>query len=563
MHAGGPNSEPSIVNYGLSEQLKSDFDLLREVNDKNGIPKFTSKSVDSLAQHLVCRHYSKLCYELSHLLWSIIFLQSKGHSNASIQQALLNYFWIRQCHSSSTFRTYFEDALSTTVEQNLAAISLTLCGSCKATNQIDSGSDSAQSSSPGISLNIYDHSFKIHASRANILACFMEWLVCVIPDILHGAEETLLGKGHNAISEFSSHLQKQIYAYLGDKLPPAKLQMRYRMMQSFFQAQSSDGNSIVNDGSILQFWLSHNEQEGYTKFSSVLKDCLSYQQALAITDTSLHQRYAQSDTDLGSDNDIAFAQNLFEASSSYANEHSIDIKSLSQAPKALNKQASELIELAATYPKFMVPLSLTWLRFQSFANVQHKLIQRSRTQQYSNIATDKFNALFEQDYLQIYKASIGLLAGNQQTLLAIVHILLPRAPAQACLILLKLMPSLPKYKMYFEDFSALLDGKDCLSLEFGQASLAQWQLSYPWFKELINQSQLAYKKINREGFTAKSVLEEHEYTRCAEHLFDLNKLIKQLLSAIKQNSQQSVANYRADRFIFSNEFTRLYLQDAN
>lgn len=539
-------SEHSIINYGVSEQLKAEFDLLRDIPGAKASFKFTSKTVDTLAQHLVCRNYGNLCYEFVHLNWALIFTHAQRPTRGSIEHSLLDYYWISQCTSPRSFMAHFmpaDERFMDTTGEPIAVI-------------VNTHTSTQHPAS--IKVVIHDHSFTISASRANLLACMMEWLICVIPDVLALIENALLGKGHNAISEFSSFLQKRIYAYLADCLPPAKLQLRFRLMQAWFTQNGAHSQSIVNDENLLNFWMQHKHQEGYGKYSSVLKDSLSYLQALDIAQTSmsLHYTYSSEDqAEQGGDdlfeNDVDSAS-LFNASMQYVSVYSINVRALSAHPKALTKGQLEYVELLALYPQYIAALSLSWLRGQVFGKVQHQIIQSLRMKQASQYPT-----LIEQNYQDIRRAAIDLMASNQQTLLAIVDILRADSPNQACLILLKLMSSLAAQQSNIRIFTDLLNTVSDVGIN--ASNLAAWQLAHPWLKSLLGECQRARKHINREGFTHKTLRSAQDYLSCAEGLFDVNKSIKQVVTHINKKEQHKDENFVADRLIFLNEFTTLYL----
>jgi hypothetical protein len=592
-------TEQSIANYGVSEHLKAEFDMLRDVIGNNGQVKFTRKTVDSLAQHLVCRHYGNLCYEFAHINWAIIFTHTNycrgnDHKQAigtptiskpsSIQQVLLDFYWISQCNSPRAFNAYFTQINHDKRANADSAFSVVAIINASATkipgrddNTLSRLSDAPvnTSSTPllaGITLNIHGHSFSISANRANLLACFMEWLVCVVPNLLSLIETALLGNGHNAIREFSSVLQKHIYNYLGQHLPPAKLQLRYRLLQSWFQEYADLAVSDINDDSVLKFWQQHNSQEGYGKFSNVVKDSLSYQQALEITRIGLSVQYAHTSDDnnevspelLWPDSDEQ-GRAVFSQLAQYDASHIIDAKGLLSSPKVLNKQQFELIELAVLYPQYIVPLSMTWLRVQVFGKTQHQVIQLMRMKRLQMNCADDYSSLHQHNYEKVRLDCVSLMANNQQVLLAIVDILITETPKQACLILLKLMSSLPKYDTFVGTFTGMLDnptvhGDDAES-RINTTILSQWQLTNPWLKDILGQCRLACKHINREGFTAKTMLTSQQYVSAAEGLFDLNKLLKQLVTNINKKEQYSSVNFGSDRLIFNHEFSTLYSQD--
>lgn len=544
--------ETSIVAYGVSDQLKAEFDLLREVNCTEGKIKFSSSSVDMLAQHIVCRHYSKLCYEFAHLNWALIHANSNNTS--SIQNIFVNYYWLEQCHWPQYFKQYFTnlcEPIESAIDQKIGLY----------TNH--NISDDILTKSEGITLKIYDHIFSISASRANILACFMEWLIGVVPDVLNTLEIHLHGKGHNGIREFSSLLQKQIYEYLSDHLPPAKLQQRFRLIQSWY---STSAKNAMNDDSLFDFWQQHNNIEGYGKYSTVVKDSLSYLNALSVLDTSLNVQHASDTIDNA---ECASAQGLdelleqdeafhFSSISQYRAQTVLPISDLLNAPKAINKQQFELFELFSQYPQHLMPLSSTWLRLQVFGKVQHQIIQMNRVKNPLAIDSDHYAGLYGTGYQQITNDCVRLLASNQQSLLAISQLMLSISPNQACLILLTLLPQMPSFENFTSEFSILLEDAVSAGKSIDKAVVLQWRLTYPWLNKLFKQTELALKQINRQGFTATSLLPSEDYLRCAELLFDLNKLIKQVVKRINKQNQDSQEKFEADRLIFHNEFATLY-----
>jgi hypothetical protein len=544
--------DTSIVAYGVSDQLKAEFDLLREVNCTAGKMKFSSSSVDLLAQHIVCRHYSKICYEFAHLNWALIYANTNTAS--SIQNTFVNYYWLEQCHWPQYFKQYFSnlcEPIETAKNQNIGLY----------TNQNLHADTSIKSE--GITLKIYDHVFSISASRANILACFMEWLIGVVPDVLNTLETCLHGKGHNGIREFSSWLQKHIYEYLSEHLPPAKLQQRFRLIQSWY---SESAREAMTDDSLFDFWQQHNNIEGYGKYSNVVKDSLSYLSALSILETSLNVQHASNALDNTEHLSAQSIDNLhakdeahhFNSVGQYKAQTVLPISNLLSAPKALNKQQFELFELFSQYPQHLMPLSSTWLRLQVFGKVQHQIIQMNRVKNPLASDSDHYAGLYGTGYQQVSNDCVRLMASNQQCLLAISQLMLSFSPNQACLILLKLLPQMPSFENFTSEFSSLLEDAVSTGKSIDKPLVLQWRLTYPWLNKLFKQSELALKQINRQGFTATTLLPSEDYLRCAELLFDLNKLIKQAVNRINQQNQDSQEKFEADRLIFHSEFVNLY-----
>lgn len=561
----------SISRFGVSNALQADFSMLREVQGAHGANKFSRKSVDTLAQIIVCRNYGNACYELAHLYWAVIAFKSpiKPQDKPRKQNPLLEYFWIDQIASKQQFVAYF--TLQNGIDNNVKQAQQTL----RLTND-------------QLCLHINGHDFVVNASRANFLSCLMEWLIGFVPDLLGGIENSLIGKGQNAINELASHLQQKIYAYLSDHLPPAKLQRRYRDIANWYAKNAIKPNCGMNktpsDSGIFKFWTENNKVEGFTKYSNVFCDHIAYLQAQEVVLTEAQLAFANSlewhspqsnSAEFGGLHSSAFDTSALNDSALYdnvgVNENAlelnnlfeqflspeiIDLSLISQRPKVLNQSQVEMAEYIALYPNTIGQFSLSWLRVQVFGKYQNQLIQAKRSGKNLSIETLVANP---KDFLSAYQASAKIIANNQQSLLAIINILLARNSKEALGLLATLMQQVPSMQENLKRFRHLLQG---VEETFSQTHLSSWQLKYPWFKEIINQSKLARKKINRQGFSENTLLSEDEYLVAAGHLFSLNRALNSLLKAINQNKYQQSEKFEADRFIFINELSRIYCQDG-
>lgn len=98
---------------------------------------------------------------------------------------------------------------------------------------------------------------------------------------------------------------------------------------------------------------------------------------------------------------------------------------------------------------------------------------------------------------------------------------------------------------------------------FCEATLRQRESNTAWLKDLFRQCRLAHKQINREGFTPTTLLESQHYVNSAEHLFDINKMLKQLVTHMNKNLQCAELKFEADRLIFNSAFNSLYSNGNN
>jgi hypothetical protein len=547
----------SISRYGVSQALLADFSMLREVQCAQHRPKFSRKSVDTLAQNIVCRNYGNACYELAHLCWAILFFDQqhgqsfeqgapKARHKTRYTNALLTYFWIEQVASKGQFLSYFaqsQEHAASPEQATFARQSLSL------TNE-------------QLALHINGHDFLIHAGRSNFLACLMEWLICLVPDLLVLIEASLIGKGQNGINELASDLQKKIYAYLGEHLPPAKLQRRYRDIDTWYKNNASK----PDDGQILQFWTEKSATEGFVKYANVVSDHLAYMQAQEVVLTQAQVAFAHSidgqgfeavglQSDTYSESESFESNNLFEQ---YLSAPTIDLALISERPKVLKQNQVELSEYVALYPNLISNFSLSWLRVLVFSKYQNQLIQAKRTGKLLRVDELRVDP---KDFASAYQAGVQVIASNQQALLAMINILLEQNSHAGLGMLARLMQQLPTMQPYLKDFSVLLEG-DSAAADVTPATLSAWQLKYPWFKYIVKQSRIARQKINRQGFTENSLLPEDEYLLAASHLFELNRTLSRLLKVVNQNKYHQTEKYASDRLIFMNELSRIYNQES-
>lgn len=550
-------SQVSIVSYGISEQLKSDFDMLREttyfINIENLSAsltgktqhKFLNKNVDKLAQHLVCRHYGNICYELAHLCWAIV------HTNNLPDQALLQYFWLDTVCTQSQFKSYFLKHLN-----EGQGVQNTPINDC----QISLASEH-------LNIAVHQHTFSINAARANFLSCFMEWLACAIPETISYIFNTLIGKGHNAISELASTLQHDIYHYLSQHLPPAKLQQRFRLLESYHK------DNDINDNAIVQFFCTHNQLEGCGKFANVVNDTFSFMLALKQTAEAKMVEYAVSFDDLNKventidseSNENLYAEPIFSILQQQEASLLQELENLTSVPKVFSKSQFDALHMLLEYRQFFPKFSLTWLRCQTFGKWQNKLIQAHRNKALLNIRESEPNDV----YSDIQKNILLSLASSHQAQMAMLHIVLTAAnsaPSLICHDLLSMLhvlckehPSLKEYENTIDQLVHELSEEDTEKVASPNAVVKSIN-SLPGLKQAAAQ---AYKAINRAGFTSVSELGVEEYLSANYDLIRIQNTVFQVLSHLVKQKLCDESKFSADRFIFVREFTKLYLKDQN
>ncbi len=562
----------SISRYGISDALLAEFSMLREVQTVSGIPKYTRKSVDTLAQMLVCRNYGNTCFEFAHLCWVIIHRAGVGN-NRSLKYSslkrrpgspLLEYFWISQVASKTVFVEYFAGDM----QSSLSSLENDIKDNQVVFDLREDGSMRYSMRAGKLDLLINGHEFTLHGDRANFWACISEWLVCVSPDLLEFIERTLENKGQNAINELASRLQQEIYSYLTEHLPPAKLQRRFRQIDTWHQAntcKNSDASQSF-DEPILQFWQAHNQLEGYTKYSFVVSEHLAYMQAKDIVHTQAKISFSDSIEEaqhkISADKallDWHLEEGANESFHSIFSQHQhdkfVDVDMLNNKPKVFKQEHLYLLELVVDYPQRLQSVLRSWLRSMVFAKYQNQLIQAKRKNKVINIENIEAEP---RNYGQVCSQTSKLIAHNQFTLLALVDILLGMSPKDGLFLLAKLSAQLPSFKEHSPRFKELFGEDDV----FDDTTIPTAKLKHPWFNAMLKQCKQARSRINRVGFTENTMLSEDEYLDAASQLLALNKLLIKMLNNISQQNLQSEEIFCSDRLIFIDKLRALYSKDS-
>ncbi len=424
---------------GVSEKLKQEFNALYDTSNIDGGKKFYDASVKELAKSLVCRNYANICYELAHLCWALVHTKQKA--------AILNYFWVDQVASSQSFVHYFRHVEFVSHSHTKIEI---------LEQQV-------------LRLQIHAHVFSISAKRANYLSCFMEWLLLVVPNLIDSTQSVLFGKGKNAIDEFASLCQKKIYAYLSEHLIPSKLQQKFRLLSAEY-TNDSVKEPNVSDETILSAWSFLKNNEGFSKYTTFVKDTIHFVASWQIEQH--HSELINAETqDLNQpkldystkDTEGSFVQEntkqnaeqneLYTTLDSYAAE-SLDLDILSSELKVFNKAQLEYVSLLSQDFHVLRGLPISYLRYFSFGQAQFKLIQKSRSlkvlnkEDYAGIEASMI------DYQQLKKTLVEIYASNQQALLAISYIVYVSAPADGLELAIKAMPSAslrPELKVAVKD----------------------------------------------------------------------------------------------------------------
>ena len=214
-----------------SEELRSAIACIMDATTMDGGPRYSRRVISALTRIIVCRTYAKPTLEVSHLIAAISDEMGRfEHILCGVDRA-----------SPVSFRVYFQ-------EMNVPNSSLQL------TNQ-------------GL-LNVVDgEAFQVSFGRMPLLAAFVEFLITAFgyerldqitaPIRFQPSTERDIGDVANA-------LQRELYTYLKDHLPPAHRQKRDRHFLGYVDehAGNRSGADANTDNITLAYWQDYAAESG-------------------------------------------------------------------------------------------------------------------------------------------------------------------------------------------------------------------------------------------------------------------------------------------------------------
>jgi hypothetical protein len=552
----------NIIEYGVSQVLQAEFDMLRETlsmreyqggrnkeqnreqnreqnsgRDNELNKKYAAKTIDKLAQYVLCRNYGKACLELAYLCWPIVRHQdySKG---------LLDFFWIQEAISPSRFRS----SLYPLTQHDLHAPSVTL-------DQV------------GLVISDAKQDFTVSASRVMLLSALLELLVGNIPNIIEDIETQLSGADSKCVGKLAKYLQKKLYEFLKLHLPTANLQQKYRYIHQWI-GENGDVEKL-NDEAVLNFWISATNVPGYVKFENVLVDIVDYQFAYEQVKVAREISFSQSDLEHTSSPSIT--PDLEEDQAAWLYETIFELSEdiitppiwLVDKPKFMTKKEYTCVALLFGLRRAVTQFPLSVMRSEVFGEWQNLIIQQTR---------DKSDVLIDRPK-QDYTTYFGRLsdwrkrAGN--TLLCCAAVLYEHKDVR-CLGLLSQGVALMIERQESQDFSHMLqrlvsmleNSENKPELTF--THISRWLLQSKTLNNFFSLAKKTLAKNNRVGFKSNKDFHELDiYEQGGEQIVQGGKLIHDLNQAVFQqlankNSELVTLEifFTSDLFIFKGELEK-------
>ncbi|GLR69741.1 hypothetical protein [Agaribacter marinus] len=530
-----PGSDASLhASVSVSQGLLDDVALLSDVHlrAEPDVKKFSYRSTDTLVQALVSRHYANTCWELSHLLW-FISQSTQTTDSIDIHSPILDFFWLEESVYSTSAKYWFMQRKADILVPDTQLL-------VKDTR---------------LKIKIRDHVFELSFSRINVLACFAEFVVNLHPNCITEWQTTLWQQGLNGIRKVSSDMQKYLYDYLSEHLPPVRMSKKY----AYFVAKASESDHLSRER-FIDLWRGAADIEGLARLNACFDSCMAWKYARDYAHKFGETTYSEAldeHTKLMSEN----SDGVFQGLQDYKAQQ-IDLSEFAQQPKLLSKSQIEKLQIVGKFPEQCISNAGALFVIWVFSPVQAVLIQALRNKMNRDALLDKSDT--DDSYQSQLSFLNAVMKLNEHTMMAcwqVIRQCFPELSLQAFTLNNAWVNLLSKAKLITDDANTSIVGDTAENTPFSNITLIKLQDLLPSF---IDSCQQALKKNNRQGFTELSILPEGEgYVTAIKGLVLLNKLIARLTKELHKefNDENAIqAKFLADRSIIKEELVKRYVE---
>lgn len=211
------------LEEGKSETLRGVFACIEQSTAADGDPRYTAKACRALSRAIVCRTYGKMVLELTYLLAAA----STGGRRFE------RLFWGIDKATAFAFKGAFAE----------------IAGRDGIVRHLGNG----------IAVDDGAGGFQISYGRMPVLSALLEFLVTGLGyETVDEAAAPFRSDTIDAetVSATAKDLQRALYAYLKDHLPPAQRQRRERDFLAFAAGRAGNRTSLdsIDDATVLEYW---------------------------------------------------------------------------------------------------------------------------------------------------------------------------------------------------------------------------------------------------------------------------------------------------------------------
>lgn len=518
-----------------SEELRAAIACVMDATAVDGGPRYSRRVISALTRMIVCRSYAKPTLELSHLIAAI----------SDHEKRFEHVLWGVDRASPTSFRGHFKNA-----------------------NLIET---KAKISAQGIIHTSGDEEFQISFGRMPVLTAFVEFLITIfgyqrIDEITAAIRSR--SPSMREVSDVANALQRELYAYLKENLPPAHRQKRERHFLQFVDEQAGNrtGAEAISDDAVLAYWRAFADDKSHDNKTYRSVYDMSVRMVMAL-DTASERIQGNNAASIGTDREAGeFDPEDVEAvMAAYDPDDTPLSRIVDHSADAVKFVTATEVELLSTLPmrssvERRVPISIVRNAIQGAH--QLKISAALRRDSSVNQAALLIREGSYQDCLRKYQEISEVL---ERILAAALWVLFSAKHPSAISVALTLAPDIN-----WGALAATTDSEDqstdIVSLDI-QRTMHQFFETVPdargeELQALMAECRQAYRSINRRGFTDPD--DPATVTAISDGVDDLTALI----AAIRRYTEREVGNVdwddieREDTPVFRQMFARLYLRGA-
>ena len=518
-----------------SEELRAAIACIMDATAVDGGPRYSRRVISALTKMIVCRTYAKPTLELSHLIAAISDQENRFE----------HVLWGVDRASPTSFRGHLKNAKLIETK--------------------------AKTTAQGIIHTSGDEEFQISFGRMPVLAAFVEFLITIfgyqrVDEITENIRSQ--SPSMRDVSDVANALQREIYAYLKQHLPPAHRQKRERHFLQFVDEQAGNrrGAEAISDDVVIAYWQAFADDKSHDNktYKSVYE--MAVRMVIAL-DTASERIQGNNAASIGTDREAGeFDPEDVEAViAAYDPDDTPLARVVEHSADAVKFITATEVDLLSTLPmrssvERRVPISIVRNAVQGA--LQLKISATLRRDTSINLSQLTINAGSYHDCLRKYQELSDVL---ERVLAAALWVLFSAKHPSAISVALTLAPDI-NWGALAGTAATDNEGAEVVSMDIHR-TMNQFFETVPdtrgeEIQALIAESRQAYRSINRRGFTDPN--DPSTVAGISDGVDDLTALI----TAIRRYTEREVGNVdwddieREDTPVFQQMFDRLYLRGA-
>jgi len=516
----------TVQGAGASGQLQAEFRALLDATLPDGDPRYALRPVlNWLARFIVGReggpNRDASLYELCHLVNAV-------EACGSEPNRLAHFFLSSRRATPLVFAQLFDDCLATDGWRR----------------------EGFSREKDGVDIHYRDGNFKITFGRMPFLVALYEFL-CGMDDygfyqkfnetleamVLHADSIKSIQKASNAIARHVRQYRNRHLNFSGQN-------ERFELIYNFLREQSPKDRILIDDASVLEFWLRHSDGDDFRGYKTVFNAFASFIKAL---DDTARARAAEGASPIGIDRaageiDPGDAnQDLTELGDWHTPFAILDVAPAAQIKFFKKRGEREPIESLMEYGPRALALPLAFLRLESFGGTQSAITTDLQVKRGADSIRRRITCADCEPYAEKQLAYSNVLSHVRQLQKATLHALYSEEDSDVVV----LRPDEPT-----SAFDAALDSNHLPEIDAENN------------ERIAAEAAHAFRRLTRKGFDDAAIETMQEGFRTgAGAILAIAAQLEAFLDVMARLDEAEPGldtQHAEDRAVFTTQFARIY-----